>query len=307
MQKSAKKFRYILAGTACFFVLLAWAGLAYDAASPNSLAPAGPISDLDQTAVLARIPDNSNFFEPESFWPAVAEAKGSDSLPAKAMVMPHHLLPLEDIAVYWQAISRPDIKTVVIIGPNHENIGGEPFASAQAVWESGAGDLETDQGLVDDFLSSFGISERPEVFLNEHSIGAHAAFARHFLPKAKIVPIVVGSNAVYQDALKLADWLSRVWTEQMLLVFSIDFSHYLTFEQANANDQLTENLIKRRDIPAILQLDNDYLDAPAVLAAALLWAEAGGFEVDVAKRANSFQYLVQKPAATTSYFWIVFE
>lgn len=223
-----------------------------------------------------------------------------------SIIVPHHLLASQYIANLIKMSNGREIKNVVIIGPNHENIGADFIAATKAKWQTPFGYLETNNELVDYFLSDFDLTSDQYVFAREHSIGAIVPFVKYYFPQAKIVPIVFSSYAGLREAERVNEWLVENLPEKSLIIISIDFSHYLTKEEADHNDKIIKQLINNRDIEKIIKLNNDYVDSPVSLAAALLFANKKELKTSIIHNSNSFDFSVIKPTETTSYFGIAF-
>ena len=250
---------------------------------------------------------NEMFYEAGNFNSAIEKANKTDVAgDIKAIIVPHHLLASEYIAGLIKEGSKEEISHVIIIGPNHENVGQTVIASALARWKTAFGDVESNEDLVLRLLSTYEEISNPEAFYFEHSVGAIVPFIKHYLPSADIVPIIINSYAEHKDAEKLAGWLNENITEDTLIVVSTDFSHYLNKTQAEKNDGITKDLINSRDTKAIATLNNDYIDSPVSLATILLLAEKRNWETGIIFHGNSFDFNLKKPSETTSYFGVVF-
>lgn len=248
-----------------------------------------------------------SFYDKLSFWPAVKAAdkiRANSDIPA--IVVPHHLVPSEYIAHMLKRASGRQVDQVVIIGPNHNNIGVASIASVKASWQTPFGAVDTHASLTDDLLSTLGIKENSEAFTNEHAVGAIIPFVKYYLPQAKVVPVLLSSYAKTSDAEKLAKWLNNNLPDNSLIIFSIDFSHYLSKEEADQKDIITRELIRNRDINRIMGLNNDYVDSPASLITGLMYANYNNLKINIEKQGNSFDFLFPKPSETTSYFAISF-
>ena len=247
-----------------------------------------------------------SFYDPVSFRQAAVFAK--NVMPAgniRAVIVPHDRTALEESAGLLAAASGRNISTAVVIGPNHLNIGGGVFATCQAQWQTPDGVIDTDRPLFTKFVSDFGLRTQPEVFRNEHSIGAIVPLLARYFPQAKLLPIAISSYADERDAERLSGWLDAN-AKNSLVVYSIDFSHYLDKNEADLKDTKTEALIRAGDIGKIIRLNNDYVDSPASLAAALIYAQAQNLETKIIYHSNSFDFIDPKPVETTSHFGIAF-
>jgi AmmeMemoRadiSam system protein B len=103
---------------------------------------------------------------------------------------------------------------------------------------------------------------------------------------------------------KLATWLAALPADT-LVVFSVDFSHYKTEEQADAYDKETTAALASRDIKKIVGWGNVHIDSPFTIATMILYAEKIGANINIVANKNANDFLPQKVASTTSYFEIV--
>lgn len=224
----------------------------------------------------------------------------------RAIVVPHHLLASEIIAQLFSASRHQAIDTIVILGPNHNDNNATTVATAHLEWQTPLGAVLTDSELVASLVAALDISELPEAFLNEHSVGAIVPFVRHYFPEARIVPIIFNSTATLRDAERVSKWLADNLDAGGLVVVSTDFSHYLTEEEADRHDRITEELIRNGRIDEIIRLNNDYVDSPASVASVMLYARAVNLIPQFLRNANSNDFSERAFAETTSYFGIAF-
>jgi len=247
------------------------------------------------------------FYEQENFTRAVKSAEETiEENNIYSIVVPHHLLASEYIARLIKMSSARDIKTVVILGPNHENLGSDSAIITKAKWDTPFGLVGVQGELVDNLVADLGLELRHQAFVDEHSIGAITPFVKYYLPEAEILPIILTSYASVRDAEEISQWLVDNLSEEALVITSIDFSHYLTKEQADQNDKIIRQLILDRDIEKIAVLNNDYIDSPISLATALIYANQNNLQTKIVYNSNSFDFSVIKPIETTSYFAITF-
>jgi len=267
-----------------------------------------PETRNEEQVELPIIALNDMFYSDSSFTEAVNFAR--DTLPRsdiKSIIVPHHLLASNIITDLIKKSSGRRIDTIAIIGPNHENIGTNKIATVKARWQTPLGYVESDSELVDKFLSDFDLVSDLEVFEYEHSVGAMISFIKYYFPDTKVLPIVFDSYAGEKEAEKVNKWLSENLREDSLLITSIDFSHYLTEEEADKKDVETRGLIESRDIEKVLRLSNtENVDSPVSLATALMYADSNNLKTEIVHNTNSFNLLILKPTETTSYFGIIF-
>lgn len=283
--------------------------LAVVAARPQASAASQPPAAA--SGQVTRVPTRPEFFDARTFAAALEHAERSVPEAAvrgdvAAFVAPHHLLAAPLIAELFRTASGRAADTVYLVGPNHRDLGAERLATARLRWETMFGEVATADDRVAELAAGLGIGEFAVPYEAEHSVGALVPFVDHYFPGAKIVPVVVSSTATRQDVERLAVWLAAQVSDRSLMVFSIDFSHYLREEEAALRDAETRAYIERRDIAAILPLTSDHLDSPGSLAAALLLAEAEGFGTSISNHANANDFLANDTEATTSYFGVLF-
>jgi len=262
---------------------------------------------VNNTINMPIIPLDNNFFVNDNFQKAINKAKNQKNKDnVKLIITPHHLLASE-FSASLISLASEKIKRVIIIGPNHNNIGTDNISTVLAKWETPFGYLLPEEFLVNKFLKEFNLNSNLIAFKNEHSIGAIVPFVKYYIPDSKILPIIISSNSGLKESEKLSDWIIKNNDENTLIIFSIDFSHYLTYMDANNNDKITQKYILNNDINKIFKLNNDYLDSPVSLATSLLLSKKLNLKNEILYHGNSLDFLETKPAQTTSYFGIIFE
>jgi AmmeMemoRadiSam system protein B len=257
---------------------------------------------------LPVIPSQPVFFEESNFRQALEKAacvKPRSDI--RAIIVPQHLLASSLIAEQIKRASGNKIDTVVIVGPNHFNVGPERIAAARACWQTALGETCSDSDLTRRFLSDLELLNDAGVFKNEHSVGAVAPFVKEYFPAATILPVAFNSYATLEDAERVSAWMAKNLPEERgLIIYSIDFSHYLPKKEADKKDIETKDLIERGAVSRIMTLGNDYLDSPASLATALLYADKKDLKTNILSIMNSDDFSIERTDETTSYFTIIF-
>ncbi|MDD4901102.1 MAG: AmmeMemoRadiSam system protein B [Patescibacteria group bacterium] len=291
----------IIIGLSCCLVLL----FCFWFIKPLKLSP--PPADKQNILSLPIVEIQDSFYNGEQFLSAIRKAdKITPRSDVYAMIVPHHLVGADIIAELIKTASGRPIDTVIVIGPNHNNIGREPLATAPVNWQTPEGILPANVKLEELFLGDNRLQPNQSALEKEHSVGAIMPFIKHYWPQAQVLPIVLSSYAGKVEAEKLSDWLKSRLGKNSLVIFSFDFSHYLTKGEADLKDKETKNLIENFLIDKIYGLNNDHVDSPAGLAAAMLLAQKVGLKIFFVRHNNSFDYAISKPVATTSYFGIAF-
>jgi len=248
-----------------------------------------------------------SFYDEKIFFSAVDSAKEiKGRKDVLSIISPHHFVAAELIAEIIKSASGRNIKNVFIVGPNHFNVGADVVSSAKVNWQTPNGLVSTNGDLAETFFTDFDLLGNANIFDNEHSVGAIVPFVKKYFPKARVLPIVFSSYAGQKESTKVSQWLSKNVKEDDLVIFSIDFSHYLTKEEADRKDIETKEIIIENDLERIFVLDNDYVDCPPALAASILYAQNKGLSTEIVDNKNSFDYAEEKSSSTTSYFTVRF-
>ncbi len=265
------------------------------------------LEDNTTTLFLRPIESQAMFYDPMNFQQAILSAENVHSKNnIQAIMVPQHLVASSLMAQAIKQAAGREIETVFIIGPNHFNVGTADIATARAVWKTDLGDVESDTKLVNKFITDLNLLSGPEIFSNEHAVGALVPFVKYYLPQARIVPIVFRSYADLGDVDQVVNWLADNLPKKSLVIYSIDFSHYLPREQADEMDKLTREYIINNDLDQIIKLGDDNLDSPASLATALSLAQKKNWHLEIVANKNSDDFTKVKSKQTTSYFLINF-
>ncbi|MFZ2624079.1 MAG: AmmeMemoRadiSam system protein B [Propionibacterium sp.] len=156
----------------------------------------------------------------------------------KALVVPHagYVYSGSTAAGGYSLLRGRAISRVVVLGPTHRvAVRGIALPGCEA-FGTPLGPLALDAGLVDAVSTLPGVSTRPDVHADEHSLEVQLPFVQLLFPKASILPVAVGEV----DARTVAALLDAVWGgPETLLVVSSDLSHFHTWEQARSIDATT--------------------------------------------------------------------
>ena len=176
-------------------------------------------------------------------------------------------------------------------------------------WGTPSGRVLVDEAIVNDLARQNLIRINENVLENEHSVALHPPFIKHFLPKAKIVPIIISGKMKIEDVEKLSAALTKYARKKgTVIIASVDFSHYLPENIAAEKDKESFEAIKNFDFEKIYNFTNDNLDSPQsiiILLSAL--KQAGANNPNLIKNLNSEQISKSGSRQTTSYFTILFD
>jgi len=105
----------------------------------------------------------------------------------------------------------------------------------------------------------------------------------------------------------LASSLSNFITKDIVVIASVDFSHYLTSAQAKEKDIITFQILKEFDYKRLYLLNNDYLDSPPSIGVLLMiMQKLETTKMDLLFHTNSGELQNDEYIQTTSYFSITY-
>jgi AmmeMemoRadiSam system protein B len=151
--------------------------------------------------------------------------------PPRAIVAPHAGLKYSGpVAAYaYQAAQRAQPLVIVLVGPSHF----VPF-SGVSIWPRGEWETPLGPIRVDDELAaaiqaaSETVVEMETVHAREHSLEMQLPFLAHLMPRAAIVPMLMGQQTA-ATAFALGEAVATAIAasgKKVLLVASSDLSHY---------------------------------------------------------------------------------
>lgn len=183
----------------------------------------------------------------------------------KSVIVPHHLVAGQYIAGFFQGIKKIQPRVVVIIGPNHYQVGEKLIATSLASWDTGFGMLDADRSAIQSLLDSNLVGLDDNALVNEYSVGAIAPFVKNTWPQARIIPLVVKNIKNGETFDGLAAKLYEVLPENSLVIASVDFSHYLPKTIANFHDDLSLSVLETDNISRVRKMEIDSQNSIRVL------------------------------------------
>ncbi len=206
-------------------------------------------------------------------------------------LVPHHLIAAREIASLFSSL--PPARTIIIISPDHFSQGKTIFTIPSSDFCRRYGQSKDCQGGYLNRQRLEQLTEHvPNVSINnmaferEHGIYALLPFLAQTHPNARIVPILIKTDATQQETNSLTEYLEQILREdpEILLLGSIDMSHYQTQEIANFHDILTRHIIETQEVSRISSLE---IDSPGTLYVALGIAKRLGLAATVHSHTNS--------------------
>jgi len=210
------------------------------------------------------------FFDERSF--AAAEAATAampvELMPeARGLLLPHDwaggafiTTSLRDLAA-----SRK-VTRVILVGPNHTNVGGAAVLTSDLPWETPFGQAEADRGAVTVLAATGLVGVEPDVLTYEHSVAGVVPAVRRYLPEAKVVPLILRGGLSAQDVERLATALTPLMDDGTAVVAAVDFSHGLPASVAHQRDSETLAHLRTSGWAPLLRWGNEHLDSPASVA-----------------------------------------
>ncbi|MFA5048838.1 MAG: AmmeMemoRadiSam system protein B [Patescibacteria group bacterium] len=200
-----------------------------------------------------------SFVQKEQIEEAFAKIKKTTPIATstKGIIINHHLLAINLMAKIMSVASSSQIRTVILVSPNHFMVGHGPAIASAEDWQTPYGVLPADQDFLAPFVKSglIAIDEAP--FVQEHGVANVIPFIKRQLPQAKVVPIILKDNIADRQLMALADLLAQKDSDKILVIASLDFSHYLSLEKANAYDRETEKILNTCNYVAVDELNAD--------------------------------------------------
>lgn len=218
-----------------------------------------------------------------------------------AGIIPHHLLASHQIARWFDGVQELKPSVVVVVGPNHNEIGNGPILTSTAEWNTPYGILKQDTKLIDVVVNSGLVNVDERIFTQEHSISAEVSFIKRTWPDTKLIPIILKSTVGETSQINLAGQLNNLLPPDAIVLASADFSHYLTSDEADRQDAVT--------LPALASMKTNrvyemYVDSKPTVRTVLEYALLRqAKELAILENTNSAKVTGQpKLSEVTSYF-----
>ena len=211
----------------------------------------------------------------------------------RALIVPHagYVYSGRVAAFGYKLVQGRDYETVVILGPSHHVAFEGASIWPDGVFETPLGPAVVDAEAAGILARSGGFRFNAEAHAEEHSVEVQIPWIQKCLPKARIVPVVMGvpgEAATRSMAVALAE-LAK--TRKILVIASTDMSHFLTRKDANALDRETAELVRGMKTGVLARgaerSDNRMCGVVPVLAALAFAQKEGPAKVEILKYADS--------------------
>jgi MEMO1 family protein len=258
----------------------------------------------------APIIESDQFFDKYLFFEGVRfQEKNTSEFPhiIKGGIIPHHQVPSFIQADFFYKLSFQNPETIFIIGPNHFEKGGKILTSKNT-WNTPFGLVSTNTNIITKLITENIAFDYPSILSNDHSIATLIPYIKYYLPQCMIVPIILSHNMNLSEVNILSDFISEESkNSNSVIIASVDFSHNLTSEKADENDELTLETIKTHEYEKLFKLDNAFLDSPPSIVTLLqTMKNTGNLKSDILQHTNSGKISGNYWNDATSYFSIVY-
>lgn len=245
---------------------------------------------------------------PVKFWEEKAFYDGLEEIDTRkrgesyvGAVVPHHLIAGGIIADIFARVPQT-AHTIILIGPNHYEVGSAPVISSQKNWDTVFGIIEADQGLLERLEKKRLLAFSDKVMIEEHSTQGMMPYVKYFAPEAKVVPLILSATMSREELESLAAALKGEIEKGAIVIAAVDFSHHLPGAEAEKRDAVTLEALRTKNIDWLLRLNTEYLDSPQSIALLLMLMNLTGHDTFALEHhSNSGELLRDSSIEVTSY------
>ena len=205
-------------------------------------------------------------------------------------VAPHHLAAGHFIAGMYKTAARTfsEAETVVVIAPMHYD-SPNTLCTTDKGWNTAFGAVRCDTDIAGILAEKLGAAYDDDMTEFDHSASSHIPFIKRYLPDAKAAVLLVSPRESRDFPVRLAQTLYELSeNKNVFFAFSIDFSHYLTPDKAEAHDKETLEAVTQGDTAAIESFTNDNVDTPYCLSTFVRLSALLGAKITSADHGNTF-------------------
>ena len=260
-----------------------------------------------------RVLDSKFYFE-KQFTRSVESAATNDAVFPQSRIrggiIPHDVTQGQIIAHFFRELEKNPPKRIILVGPNHYERGGSMVLTTSTSWRSGAGTIHADRDAVRWLVDNHYAVEDDEVAVDEHSIAGITPYISNYLPEARVIPLMLKAEVRLNEIQSISRALDELVDDETVVIAAVDFSHYLTADEASRNDIVTEQALQTFDYKNMLSFGprfNDYMDSPGSIALLLYWLTSQGItKYELIEHTNSGILTGDMTSPVTSYFEVVY-
>ncbi len=224
-------------------------------------------------------------------------------------IVPHHA-PLTGLIdeTLKQVSAERNSKTIVLIGPNHADAGIGPALSRLTSWDLPTGRVDMDTEVISHLVQQGLVAIDEKTLIPEHSMYTVLPVIQKYFPQAQVVPIILSSTHDKNRSQRLGERIGELLQNpDVLLIASIDFSHYLSSDIAPLKDSETLDLIEKRDYDLIERMPTAYFDSGPSLMTFLRAVDFNGrSHGHLIFHTNSGLFAGEPIQSSTSYMTFIF-
>ncbi len=178
---------------------------------------------------------------------------------AIAIVCPHAgwMYSGHTAGLLYSNVEIPD--RVILVGPNHHNVGSRYAVYSAGVWQTPVGDVPVAEPLTSDLLDNCDLlAEDARAHTQEHSLEVQLPMLLRANPNVHIAPVLIGGNwpdsGGRSNLREIAGAIAltvQSYGKPVLLLASTDLNHYEDQETSRIKDKLV--------LDAVVNLDPDAL------------------------------------------------
>ncbi len=154
------------------------------------------------------------------------------------LLLPHAGYEYSGVVAASGYLSAGDVfETVAVVGPSHTvSFQGAAVFAGEAV-QTPLGDLAVDQEAALILMKSHpSLRSLPVAHEREHSVEVHFPLIKRFMPRAKVLPIVMGHGGERDSQILVSALAPLRQRGKFLLVASSDLSHFPDYDTAVEKD-----------------------------------------------------------------------
>lgn len=250
------------------------------------------------------------FYDEKTFLDGVYKAESNFTKPDSSFrggIVPHHLFVSFIIADFFHRLSIQNPTTIILLGPNHYEKGSFEALTSLYNWDTAFGIVKPDENLARILIDKNLVAIDEETLPNDHALSALMPYIKYYMPNAKVVPILLSKKFTKEKSEVLVDNLSKLAKENIVIIASVDFSHYLTNSQAKEKDEISLEVMKDFDYRRLYSFNSDHLDSPPSIGTLLMFIQKlNTTNMDILYHTNSGELQNNNQIETTSYFSIFF-
>ncbi|MDR2339271.1 MAG: AmmeMemoRadiSam system protein B [Deltaproteobacteria bacterium] len=230
--------------------------------------------------------------------------------PCLGGVVPHHGLAFPMIVRFYETLARGSLEggagigRVFILSPDHFRQVRNHAAICPEDWGLSERVLKADSEAITALSSLSIVEEMPGICSSEHGITIHIPMTAAYFPQARVVPLLLNARIPDPALLTIRESMKSLFSNDTLLILSMDLSHYKTPELMALEDEKT--------LPVLTGLrayDTRNLDIDARRAAhlsLLLFRDEGAEEGIVTEHRDSTYFTGHRVESGTSYASVLY-